>query len=155
MADFLTQPGFFGTKATLRSDLTLVLIIGTAVLFSIGMILARRRLFTAHHRVQIGTFTLNSLVVLISMVSSFVIHILPGIPGKLRQGDYAVTTGHGIVGALTLIMGLYIILGTQNLVPHRIWFVNYRKVMRLSFSLYMISTLFGILLYFIVFILGI
>jgi len=43
MSDFLTTQGFLGTKATLRSDFTLVLIIVTAILFNIGFILARRK----------------------------------------------------------------------------------------------------------------
>lgn len=155
MTDFLTQPGFLGTKATLRSDLTLVLIIITALLFNIGFILARRRQFTLHHWLQTGTVILNSLVVVISMVTSYILHILPGIPGKLGQGDYAVTTAHGIIGAIALLLGVYIISATHNFVPTKLKFTNYKLVMRWGYGLYMLATVFGILLYIIVFILGI
>jgi hypothetical protein len=48
MTDFLTSPGFLGTKATLRSDLTMVLILITAVLFNLGFFLARQKQFNAH-----------------------------------------------------------------------------------------------------------
>ena len=66
MSDFLTTQGFLGTKATLRSDLTLVLIIVTAILFNIGFILARRKQYEAHRWVQTSSVILNSFVVVIS-----------------------------------------------------------------------------------------
>ncbi len=117
MSDFLTTPGFLGTKATLRSDLTLVLILVTAVLFNIGFILARRKQFKAHRWVQTSAVILNTLVVVISMVTSYIIHILPGIPAKLDQGDYAVTTVHGIIGAIALLLGVFVALRGNELVP--------------------------------------
>src|SRR5512136_506948 len=110
MSDFLTTPGFLGTKATLRSDLTLVLILITVILFNIGFILARRKQFRAHRWVQTCSVVLNTLVVLISMVTSYYIHILPGIPSKLNQGDYAVSTLHGIIGAIALLWGVFVAL---------------------------------------------
>lgn len=155
MADFLTTPGFLGTKATLRSDLTLVIIIATAILFNIGFILARRQHFVAHRWVQTSAGILNTLVVLISMVTSYVIHILPGIPEKLGQGDYAVVTAHGIVGAIALLFGLFVGLRAHELIPQRLKFQNYKPFMRWAYSLYMLATLSGIGIYIYVFVLGI
>ena len=155
MSDFLTTPGFLGTKATLRSDLTLVLILITAVLFSIGFILARRKQFVAHRWVQTASVTLNTLVVLISMVTSYIIHILPGIPAKLNQGDYAVTSVHGMVGAITLLLGVFVALRGNELVPKRLRFNNYRLFMRSAYTLYMLATLGGVIVYIIVFVFGI
>jgi uncharacterized membrane protein YozB (DUF420 family) len=155
MSDFLTTPGFLGTKATLRSDLTLVLILTSAVLFNIGFILARRKHFTAHRWVQTSSVILNTLVVLISMVTSYILHILPGIPAKLGQGDYAVSTLHGMIGAVALIFGVFVALRGNNLVPKKLRFNNYKLVMRWAYSLYMLATLGGVSLYYIVFVLGI
>ena len=155
MSDFLTTPGFLGTKATLRSDLTLVLILVTAILFNIGFYLARHKHFTAHRWVQTSAVILNTLVVLISMVTSYLIHILPGIPAKLGQGDYAVTTVHGIIGAVALIFGVFVALRGNELVPRRLQFSNYKLFMRWAYSLYMLATLGGIMVYIIVFVLGI
>lgn len=155
MSDFLTTPGFLGTRATLRSDLTLVLILVTALLFNIGFLLARRRRFTAHRWVQTSTVILNTLVVMISMVTSFIIYILPGIPGKLGEGDYAVTTVHSIIGAISLIFGVFVALRGNELVPKRVRFNNYKLFMRWAYALYMLSTLGGIIIYIIVFIFGI
>ena len=145
MSDFLTTPGFLGTKATLRSDLTLVLILITAVLFNIGFILARRKHFTAHRWVQTAAVTLNTLVVLISMVTSYIIHILPGIPAKLAQGDYAVTTIHGLIGAIALVLGVFVALRGNKLVPKRLRFNNYKLFMRWAYALYMLATLGGVI----------
>lgn len=155
MSDFLTQPGFLGTRATMRSDITLVLILLTAVMFNIGFYLARRKKFTAHRWVQTSTFILNSLVVLISMVTSYIIHILPGIPSKLARGDYAVTTIHALIGAGAFLFGIFVVLQGNNLVPRNLRIKNYKPYMRTAYSLYMAATLAGIIIYIIVFVLGI
>jgi uncharacterized membrane protein YozB (DUF420 family) len=155
MSDFLTMPGFLGTKATFRSDLTLVLILISAVLFNLGFILARRKHFTAHRWVQTSAVTLNTLVVLISMVTSYIIYILPGIPAKLAQGDYAVTTLHALIGAIALVWGVFVALRGNNLVPKKLRFNNYKLFMRWAYGLYMVATLGGIIVYIIVFVLGI
>ncbi|MGE5123702.1 MAG: DUF420 domain-containing protein [Acidobacteriaceae bacterium] len=155
MSDFLTTPGFLGTRATLRSDLTLVLILITAVLFNIGFLLARRKQYQAHRWVQTSAVILSTLVVLISMVTSYIIFILPGIPSKLGQGDYAVTTVHGLSGAIALLFGVFVALRGNELVPKSLRFNNYKLFMRWAYALYMLSTLGGIIIYVIVFILGI
>ena len=155
MTDFLTSPGFLGTKATLRSDLTLVLILISAILFNIGFFLARRKHFTAHRWVQTSAVTVNTLVVLISMVTSYIIHILPGIPAKLVKGDYAVTTVHAFIGAAALVYGVYVALRGNNLVPKKLRFNNYKLFMRWAYALYMLATLGGVTLYIIVFVYGI
>jgi uncharacterized membrane protein YozB (DUF420 family) len=155
MTDFLTTPGFLGTKATLRSDLTLVLILISAILFTIGFILARIKHYTAHRWVQTTAVTLNTLVVLISMVTSYIIHILPGIPGKLAQGDYAVITLHAIIGAIAVVWGVFVALRGNNLVPKKLRFNNYKLFMRWAYGLYMLATLGGVIVYIIVFVFGI
>jgi uncharacterized membrane protein YozB (DUF420 family) len=89
------------------------------------------------------------------MVTSFIIYILPGIPGKLGEGDYAVTTVHSIIGAISLIFGVFVALRGNELVPKRVRFNNYKLFMRWAYALYMLSTLGGIVIYIIVFIFGI
>jgi uncharacterized membrane protein YozB (DUF420 family) len=155
MNDFLTMPGFLGTRATLRADLTLVLILISAVLFNIGFILARRKHFVAHRWVQTGAVILNSSVVLISMVTSYIIHILPGIPSKLGEGDYAVTSLHALIGTIGMLFGIFVALRGNNLVPKNLQFSNYKLFMRWAYALYMLATIGGIVVYFIVYILGI
>jgi uncharacterized membrane protein YozB (DUF420 family) len=85
MSDILNRPGFLGTHAPFISNLTLILILLTEVLFTIGWQLARHKHYEAHRWVQTVTACIIALVVLSVMIGSFVIHILPGIPGKLLQ----------------------------------------------------------------------
>jgi uncharacterized membrane protein YozB (DUF420 family) len=153
--DIFIGPGFLGTNASFISDLSLVLILFTAVLFNIGLILARRKQYEAHRWVQTGGVILNSVVVLGIMVSSFVTHILPGVPSKLLEGDYGVTTLHAIVGTLGLLLGIFVVLRGNNLVPKALRFKNYKPFMRTAYALYMSATVLGVIVYVLAYILGI
>ena len=155
MIDLLRSPGFLGTKANLRSDATLVLILVTAVLFTIGWQLAIRKRYEAHRWVQTLAASLNTIAVLGTMISSFLVHILPGIPGKLNEGSYGITTVHALVGMVAMLLGVFVVLRGNNLVPKGLRFKNYKLFMRASFALYMLATLIGIVVYVIVFVYGI
>jgi uncharacterized membrane protein YozB (DUF420 family) len=155
MRDFLNHPGFLGTHAPFLSDLTLVLILSTAILFTVGWQLARHKQFKIHRWVQTSAVSINAIVVLGVMINSFVTHILPGIPGKLLQGDYGVTTLHAVVGTIGLLLGVFIVLRANKLVPKSLRFKNYKLFMRTSYALYMLATLLGVVVYVEVYILGI
>jgi uncharacterized membrane protein YozB (DUF420 family) len=155
MSNFLNQPGFLGTHAPFLSDLTLILILLSAVLFTIGWQLARHKHFEAHCWVQTSSASLNAIVVLVVMIRSFIIHILPGIPAKLLQGDYAVTTVHAIIGASGLLLGIFVVLRGNQLVPKSLRFKKYKPFMRTAYALYMAATLMGVIVYTEAFILGI
>ena len=147
MINFLDHPGFLGTHAPFLSDLTLILTLLTAILFTIGWQLARHKHYEAHRWVQTTAASINALVVLGIMVRSFVVYILPGIPAKLLQGDYAVTTLHGIIGTCGLLLGIFVVLRANKLVPKSLRFKNYKAFMRTSYALYMLATLLGVVVY--------
>ena len=153
--DFLNQPGILGTQAKLISDLTLILILITAVLFTIGWQLARHKHFAAHRWVQTVSAIINSIVVLVVMINSFLLHILPGIPAKLLEGSYGVTTFHAFVGSLGLVLGIFVVLRGNELVPKGLRFSRYKLVMRVSYALYMFATLIGVIVYYEAFVIGI
>jgi uncharacterized membrane protein YozB (DUF420 family) len=155
MTKFFNGPGFLGTHAPFISDLTLILIIITAILFTIGWQLARHKHFEAHRWVQTSSASLNAVVVLVVMIRSFVLHILPGIPAKLLQGDYAVTTVHALVGATGLLLGIFVVLRGNGLVPQALRFRKYKPFMRTAYALYMTATLLGVIVYTEAFIIGI
>lgn len=155
MIKFLGRPGFLGTRAAFYSDLTLVLILLTAIMFTIGWQLARHKHYTAHRWVQTVTASLNALVVLIVMVTSFVIHILPGIPAKLLEGSYGVTTVHAFVGLCGLLLGIFVVLRANKLVPQGLRFKKYKPFMRTSYALYMLATFIGVIVYIEAFVIGI
>lgn len=155
MINFLNLPGFLGTHATVLSDLTLVLILFTVILFTVGWQLARHKRYKIHRWVQTSAVIINAIVVLGVMINSFVTHILPGIPGKLLQGDYGVTTLHAVVGSIGLLLGVFVVLRANKLVPKSLRFKNYKLFMRTSYALYMVATLLGVVVYVEAFILGI
>ena len=155
MIDFITGPGFLGTHASFLSDLSLVLTLLTAIMFTIGWQLARRRHYEAHRWVQTVTAVINAIVVLGVMVKSFVVHILPGIPGKLLEGDYGVTTIHAIVGTIGLLFGIFVVLRGNGLAPKALHFKNYKLFMWTSYVLYILATLLGVAVYVLAFVLGI
>ncbi len=155
MKDFLNGPGFLGTNAPFVSNLSLILILLTAILFTVGVQLARRRQYEAHRWVQTVAAVINAIVVLGVMVNSYLTHILPGIPSKLLEGDYAVTTVHAIIGAIGLLLGIFVVLRGNGLVPKALRFKNYKLFMRTSYALYMLATLLGVVVYVLTFVLGI
>lgn len=155
MKDILNWPGFLGMDAPFLSDLSLVLMLLTAILFTIGWQLARHGHYETHRWVQTTTVAINTLVVLGVMVRSYVTHILPGIPGKLLEGDYAFTTIHALVGLAALLLGVFVVLRGNGLVPKSLRFKNYKLFMRTAYVLYMLATLLGVIEYVLVFVLGI
>jgi uncharacterized membrane protein YozB (DUF420 family) len=154
MGSFLDGLGFLGTKAPVRSDITLILILITAILFTIGWRLAVNKRYEVHRWVQTTAAILNAIVVLLAMVNVFIVYILPGIPGKLFQGSYGATAVHGLVGAIGLVLGIYIVLRANNLLPKSLQFNNYKLFMRTSYAIYMSATFLGVIVYIMAYIIG-
>jgi uncharacterized membrane protein YozB (DUF420 family) len=89
------------------------------------------------------------------MVRSFWIYILPGIPEKLGEGSYGITTVHASIGLAGLVLGVFVVLRGNELVPKALRFRNYKRYMRTSYALYMLATVTGVIVYVVVFIFGI
>lgn len=147
MDEFLHRPGFLGTNANLAADFTLVVILLTAGLFSLGVWLARHKQYEIHRWVQTAAAALNAGLVLWMMLLPFRDFVAPGIPGKLGQPFYAISAVHGLIGASGLLLGLFVVLRANGLAPKPLRFSNYRLFMRLSYGLYMLATLLGVLVY--------
>ena len=155
MRAWLAGPGFLGSNAPALSDVTLILILITAALFTLGRSLARRDRIQAHRWVQTTSALLNATVVLLVMVRAYLVHILPGIPASLGQGDYAVTTAHALVGATGLTFGLYVVLSANKVLPKSLRFHTYKPFMRAAYKLYMLATLLGVAVYALVYVFSI
>lgn len=147
MLTFLDQPGFLGTHAPLYADLTLVLLILSAVLLTLGWRLAVARRFGVHRWVQTSAVSLLSLVILALMLPSFIFSTLPVIPSRLLQGTTALTTIHAVIGLVTFVLGIFIVLRANGLVPPRLRFTNYKLFMRISYGLYLFTTALGVGVY--------
>ena len=146
-AGFLQGHGFLHTRAALGADLALLLALLAALLFTIGWRLAVRRRFEAHRWVQTAAVCLNAIPVGVVMIRSFVLYILPEIPARLGQSSYAITTVHALVGTVCLLLGVWVVLRGNELVPQRLRFANLKLFMRVSYLLYMLGTLMGVIVY--------
>jgi uncharacterized membrane protein YozB (DUF420 family) len=155
MVQLLNGPGFLRTHAPFLTDLTLILICLTAILFTVGWQLARHGHYESHRWIQTATAVLNAVVVLGVMVSSYVTHILPRIPSRLLQDDYGITTVHAVVGMMGLLLGLFVVLRANGLVPGPLRFQNYKLFMPTAYALYMLATLLGVTVYIRGYVLGI
>jgi uncharacterized membrane protein YozB (DUF420 family) len=148
---FLDGSGFLTAKAPLGSDISLLVMIAAAVLFTVGWRLAVRRDLAAHRWVMTAAVILNLIPVAIWMIRYFVLYALPELPARLGDGTYALTTVHAIVGALGVLLGVFVALRGNELVPRALRFTNYKAFMRPAYVLYMAGTVLGVILYLVVY----
>jgi uncharacterized membrane protein YozB (DUF420 family) len=145
--EFLHQPGFLNTNANFAADMTLVLMLVIAALFTFGFYLARRRKYEAHRWVQTTAVLLNAILVLWMMILPFRDFVLRDQGGPRLPIFYAITVIHALIGAVAFPLGLFVMLRGNNLVPRALRFRNYKLYMRTAYALYMFATLAGVLVY--------
>ena len=146
-SDFYLWPGFLGTRATFGPDLALVLIIISSTLFTVGWQLAVHKHYDVHRWVQTSAAIINASVVLVVMVGSFLGFTLPKISNQFAQPPVWVTTVHACVGIITFLLGMFVVLRANKLVPQALRFKNYKLFMRTAYALYMTATLVGVAVY--------
>jgi len=151
MSDPLQGFWLLGTAPSFGASFSLALILLAAVLFTVGWRLAARKNFAAHRWVQTGAVCLNAVVVLAWMIRRFWLWVRPEIPSQLGHTTYAVTTVHALVGALGLLLGVFVVLVGHELLPQRLRFVNYKPYMRGAYALYMLGTVMGVVVYVVVY----
>jgi uncharacterized membrane protein YozB (DUF420 family) len=118
-----------------------------AVMFTIGLVLAKRKNLVAHRWVQTTAASLNAVLVVFWMIRSFWLYTRPEIPSQLGKTVYAVTTVHAIVGAIGLLVGVFTILQGNGALPRGWRMKDLKPIMRTSYALYMLATLGGIAVY--------
>lgn len=149
MNEILHQPSFLGTNANFAADITLVISITVAILFTVGVILAIKGRYTAHRWVQTSAAALNAILILWMMILPFRDFIIKDFMGTRAGIFYYVTAAHATIGFVALIFGLFVVLRGNNfiLIPKFLRFNNYKLFMRISYALYMLATLLGIWVY--------
>jgi hypothetical protein len=140
--------GFLGSAAPRVADLVLLLEIGMGVGLLIGARLARIGRFRHHAWCQSVIVLLNAAVIALSMIPSFRLHVLPGIPVRIGKAYYALATAHGVLGSVTEIAGLYILLAAgTNVLPERLRITEYKLGMRSVLVLWWLVLLLGFATY--------
>jgi plastocyanin/uncharacterized membrane protein YozB (DUF420 family) len=141
---------FLGTGATFAADFNLVAHVVMGLTLIVGMVLARRKLYTAHKYVQSSVVLLNLPLVALIMFPSFRNQVEPEIPGHLGTAFYAVATTHAVVGVVAQLLGLYIItVAGTKLLPERLRFNNFKPWMRTMLVLWWALVLLGIGTYYV------
>ena len=147
MGDILHAPGFLGTNANFAADATLVIMLATAIAFSIGFYLARQENFDTHKWFQSAGALLNLIMVLWLMVLPFRDFVVRDTGGPREGVFYIVTSFHAFLGFLATVTGLYVVLRGHGLMPAYLKFKNYKPWMRAAYGLYLITTLVGVGVY--------
>lgn len=148
MTEILHSPGFLGTHGNFAADMTLVLGLLVAILFSIGFWLARKGHYTIHRWVQTTAASINLILVLWLMVLPFRDFVLRGHAGPEPTIFYVVPAIHGTIGAIGLLFGVFVVLRGNNLMIKPLRFNNYKLFMRIAYTLYMTATLLGCAVYY-------
>jgi uncharacterized membrane protein YozB (DUF420 family) len=143
----MNTQGFLGRHAPLGSDLSLLVTVASAVLFAVGWRLAVSRRFEAHRWVMSTAAVLNLIPVVAWMIRYSVLYSMPELPARLGQSPYALTTAHAAIRTVGVVLGVFVVLRGNELVPRALRFSNYKAFMRLAYALYMIGTLLGVLVY--------
>jgi uncharacterized membrane protein YozB (DUF420 family) len=147
MNDLLHAPGFLGTNANFAADVTLVIMLLTAALFSFGFYLARKGKFNTHKWVQTLGVSINLVMVVWMMVLPFRDFILQDHGGPREGFFYTVTALHALTGLSATIFGVFVALRGHKLLPKFMRFRNYKPYMRTAYGLYMAATLMGVAVY--------
>lgn len=140
--------GSLGTAAPRDADLVLLLEIAMGMGLLIGARLARIGRFRQHAWCQSVMVLLNVAVIALTMIPSFHVHILPGIPAKLGRAYYGVATMHVALGSAAEIAGLYVLLAAgTGILPEKLRLTRYKVWMRSVLVLWWGVLLLGIATY--------
>lgn len=166
MEEILHAPGFLGTNANFAADMTLIVSILIAFLFSYGAYLAKKaqklegaenvsdtarlqasKLFQKHRVIQTLAALLNILLVLWLMILPYRDFVIRDLGGPRESIFYAMTTIHALVGLFTFIFGNFVVLRGNNLVPSFLKFSNYKPFMKTAYFAYILTTVLGVGVY--------
>ena len=154
MFAFLQGSGFLGTRGLLGSDLTLIVMLVTAVMLTVGWRLAVARRYSAHRWVQTTAVCLGLVAVAVWMIRLFVLYVIPALPGALGKERYALTTTHAVAGAIGASLGVFIVVRANQLWVQGRSLSRYRTTMRLAYPVYLLATALGVAVYWIVYVRG-
>ncbi len=148
MTELLHRSGFLGTSANWAADMTLLLSLLVAALFTVGAVMALRQRYEAHRWIQTSGAVLNVILVVWLMILPYRDFVAPGIPARLGESFYWITTLHAVIGFFAFTFGNFVVLRGNGLMIKALKFNNYKLFMRAAYILYMATTLLGVWVYF-------
>lgn len=147
-----TEPGILNTGASLLADLNLLAYVLILVpLMIVGFLYARRRMFEPQHKLIMTTITLlNWLLIIFVMMVSFTESVAPQIPDGLDDRIFLIPTIHLVTGGLAQLLATYLVIRMwfEKSLPGAFKVKNIKFYMRVTLSLWVVTAVLGILLYF-------
>lgn len=149
-AGLADKPGFTGLGGTMLADITLVLHVLLLIGLTAGYWLARKGNISAHQYNQTAWVLFNLVLVEFVMVGSFQANIRPGLPADLPKHPYYwLTTLHALLGGITMLIGVYILLRMNKLLPKALRVSWWKTLMRVALAGYWLVTILGFITYYI------
>lgn len=140
-----SAPGFIGS-GVLSADINIVLEVLLVLGLTVGALLARAGNIEAHRVNQTIWVLVNAVLVALLMVPSFR-NVKVGNFAALKDTGTLITLLHGLIGALTLAGGLWLVLQMNDILPAR-WHIRWWKtLMRLTLAGYWAVALLGLATY--------
>ncbi len=146
-ASMAARPGFFGSNATLSSDVNLIAQLLLLLGLSLGAALAHRGHISTHQYLQTGLVLFNIVLTAFIMIASFESHVAPKLPGILGSAYGLVAAFHAALGTIAILCGVYLILRMNQLIPKSLQVSGWRNLMRFTLGLYWAVGLFGLTTY--------
>jgi uncharacterized membrane protein YozB (DUF420 family) len=164
MNAYLEPRGFLGTGASLLADLTLLAYILLIVPGMIaGFIFARRGQHRPRHKFTMMTITIvNWLLIIFLMIAAYRFDVAGNIGSQPGNPRYLVPTIHGALGLAAQLLATYVIYrmlredsqvaaakarGAKKEELRQYWFLNAKTFMRATITLWLITSLLGIVNY--------
>ena len=137
--------GFLGMGGNFAADVNLLLQLAMAAALTIGMLLARKKMYRAHAWTQSSVLLLNLAAIAWVMWPSYRLQILRHPARATRDAYHAFAFLHGILGTFAELLGLYVIVvaGTKML-PEILRFKNYKLWMRSTLALWWVVVILGL-----------
>ena len=117
------------------------------ILAILGVILILRRSLIKHCRLLNLAIILNLISVFVVMVPSFFQFTRALTLAGLRSLEVLIMVTHGAVGTVALILSAIVILRMTNRVPALVRIAPAKSLMRVTFLLWLLSLLMGLMIY--------
>lgn len=138
--------GILGTRANWAADLNLIVQIVLLVVLFAGRVQAKKRKLNVHHTWMTAIVTINAVMIIAIMNPAF-FRLLPLAGRNPGAPEPTPPWPHVVVGALAELMGLYAVLWMRMDLPELLRMRNIKWFMRITFLLWALALLGGIVLY--------
>jgi uncharacterized membrane protein YozB (DUF420 family) len=140
----ISNAGFLGSGAPLRSDINLVVQLTMAGALIAGTWLAKKKCYKAHALCQTSVLLLNLGMIGLVMWPSFEQQVRPASATAFHKWYYQAAIIHAVLGTIAEVLGIYIaaVAGT-TIIPERLRFTNWKWWMRTELVLWMVVLVSG------------